>query len=111
MSDLVVWLTTILDEDEQMADLGHGLGGKSLTYFEADEFFGIEVNSNWLRADIAAKRAIIEAASNAITTAPERGYDFDSEQERAQATVWEQVLRLLASGYAARPGYDETWRP
>lgn len=106
-ADLVVWLTQILDEDQATAERGPGLASvPSLEYFETDEYIGIEANSRWLLADIAAKRAII-----ALHTGNGVGGGLPWCRSCGVMSPCD-TLRLLASAYVARPGYDyDGWRP
>jgi len=54
-------------------------------------------------ADIAAKRAILDEIVPAL-----EGYEWDAVAERSTT---ERLVRLLASAYADRPGYQEAWGP
>lgn len=129
-ADLIAWLTQILDEDAALAREcgdGHWSVGRfdrervsSADGFDTYNEGGIseEIAAHIARhdpaavlADIAAKRGIIEAASKAIADAVPNGKDWETDRARAMADAWEQALRLEASAYAGRPGYDEGWKP
>lgn len=124
MSDLVEWLTKILDEDEALARAVKPLGEvvvmggerhsetfghlrytvasedgypRTLGDPEADRHFARHDPAAVL-ADIAAKRAII-AECERVYRAKDREYG-DSSHDLADA-----VLDHLATAYASRPGY------
>lgn len=102
MSDLVEWLTKILDEDEKAAKRAGG----SITEMQNDNYGQLLVPSSWVLADIAAKRAIIAQHT------PDSALCFwTNEGWRTHDDEVCDTLRLLASAYADRPGYDESWRP
>jgi len=104
--DLVCWFRAVLDEDE--ANAREALGFVSVG------------GMRWL-ADIAAKRAILDAGS----VEPEPDCEPSETGDRIQfpgwgqptcsdncgPDVWWAVVRLLASAYSHRDGYQEAWRP
>lgn len=143
MADLVAWLTQILDEDEEAANLlgdrvwfvdGEGVFAEPTRVedpwredageYERDwdgDYHLQNRHTYWRRvldpaavlADIAAKRAIIALHQPdgierpVCTTCATQVVAGDLEGD-----PWPcPTARLLASGYAARPGYDEEWRP
>lgn len=123
MSELVEWLTKVLDEDE--ADFGRAAeaeaercrndGIPDATREQVMELWLSNGGTFWPRklADIAAKRAIIEECAywrNRVEQTADAG-PTSSNYGTDQYTVAAPILRLLASAYADRPGYDESWRP
>lgn len=134
MDDLVAWLTAQLDEDERLARSAVGVKGwcdelctgrwrtgPGGVGVEDDEYNIIvhdegmptaEQSEHIARhdpdavlADIAAKRAIVEACRDDLA---QRGDGaLDGEVDRP---TWD-VLTLLASAYADRPGYRQEWAP
>jgi hypothetical protein len=123
VSDLVAWLTKILDEEELRAPSEHYVSPESALYScpeSRTEPFGdlewgagtcdcgLAVRRTRMLADIAAKRAIITryVEVNDWVTAGHYNDEFASEQ-----IGLETALEILASAYADRPGYDESWRP
>lgn len=96
MSDLVAWLTQILDEDEKEAGYDK--------YRDDSWWMEGPFDADNVLADIAAKRAILALHS---------GDDDWPCQSAAGNWVYEPcpTLRLLASIYADRSGYDESWKP
>lgn len=85
--DLPNWLRARLDEDE--AALDEGLGGPC-------EGKGLHLWPDQARADIEAKRRIIDLATSVT--------EMSSETANA-------MLRALALRYAGRPGYRVEWLP
>lgn len=118
MSELVEWLTKILDEDEEVARDADGAH-----YFldygaETGEYLDRFPASAAL-ADIAAKRAII-----ALHGLVEMHIAFIDDELTGDhwcvvcgsvddaPVAWPcDTLRLLTSAYADRHGYREEWRP
>lgn len=135
MSDLVEWLTNILDEDEALAKhvgVEHGSGwyggGGSVGSTEsmyiavgpwsgeldaATSTFIAKSGPSAVLADIAAKRAILElhkptdwAGGHSCPICHEDYSWGPDDGDWPCATV-----KTLGSAYADRPGYDEAWRP
>jgi len=122
MDDLITWLRGLLDEDERVARAAAECGSWRL---EDEWAYGLGVGvarttapgfilpEQWdhirrhdpasVLADITAKRAILDEIVPAL-----EGYEWDAVAERSTT---ERLVRLLASAYADRPGYQEAWRP
>jgi hypothetical protein len=137
MDDLVQWLTTQLDEDEQTARAATpgpweqgGIGDFGWTVNFSRRNSGVETEDSeegyadaafiaeWDPArvlrEIEAKRRIAEChepwrASNGDTVCGRCGREHIDG--RAGGHFPCQTLRLLALPYAGRPGYREEWRP
>lgn len=133
MGELVEWLRAQLDEDARRATAAaeedgpdwHYDGRAVLTRREGDlvavgsrDFMEPERGEHIAAHDparvlreIDAKRRMIDAferTSHGERTAP---HDDMRDVARAKVDSWRFALRLLASVYADRPGYRETWRP
>ena len=90
MTDLVTWLRQQVADEERMP---------------------IAANRScieWAQADIAAKRAILDAYTEAIEfyNAP-----ANRHQPAGEVHGLYTALQWLAVPYASSPGYDESWRP
>jgi len=136
VSDLVAWLTSILDEDEQRVRDAIAPSGWDGT----PKFYGADTGAyrdDWglhtyhvaperVLADIAAKRAIFERLADLEADRKSVQADYAAwvhnqhdpgfaarfqERERNEIDGLRQAVRLLASAYADRPGYREEWRP
>jgi hypothetical protein len=129
---LVEWLTAILDEDERVARAASP--GPWRTNAEQDEVLAVDditvcdgfaLSNNQVRntvrhialhdpaavlADIAAKRAIIARVADdaALAEQPLRAQRA-SDMEWYLISMARDTLRLLASGYAHRDGFDPSW--
>lgn len=57
-------------------------------------------------ARIQAERSLLAEYRGAV-----QYYDRNSSAPAGEVTGLETALKIIASGYAARPGYDEGWRP
>lgn len=151
MSDLVEWLTNILDEDEAAAE-GNGtiawltfrepdgtMRYTAVASGEPDDHWCVDgeertnyasvrvvLDEHQMLADIAAKRAILELhqPSRPADTwywlereCAECGHRWhrDTPPGTPPTVIGPEVacptVRLLGTIYAARPGYDESWRP
>jgi hypothetical protein len=106
--DLITWLRSELDYDERIARRY-----KDGNYAEYEEHL---TTPDWVLADIAAKRAILDRYEDAVrldTSKP--GYDpvarLNVSLAKVLAPELERVVRLLALAYADRPGYRDEWRP
>lgn len=96
MADMITWLWACLDEDEAAARSWLERSGR----LEASVWAANAIQHHiWVLADIAAKRAILDYAERHGSTALMLSIAMD------------QIVRLLASAYAARPGYRDEWRP
>lgn len=124
--DLVQWLRAQLDEDERIA---RGTGQPSLSWqnFDMDSELRDDVNAGTVaytpregtRAHIAAhdparvlreidaKRAIVDRYAEVADS----DIDLPNDPEYAYANAYGEVVRQLATAYADRPGYLESWRP
>jgi hypothetical protein len=105
MSELVAWLTQILDEDEAYAS---GIGRPDGHYPDPYDP-GSPLHHQSLLADIAAKRAIIERY-NEVRTRPAGPDAYVNGIGMARVESFEMVVETLASAYADRSGYREDWR-
>lgn len=111
MSELVEWLTKILDEDSDPSETPHsagcnsmGGGWEALGLRECD--CGIPVQ--WL-ADIAAKRAII-----AEYVARDNDADLMLGPDSPRQREWSGLrlaVQIMATAYAERSGYRDEWKP
>ena len=100
MSDLVEWLTNILDEDERLVERSVGdVIGTCI-----DNYGRVIVSKTRLLADIAAKRAILKIYRDFL-----EGPMPTSPWESGQLKAIAKAVQHLASAYADRPGYDERW--
>ena len=133
MSDLLTWYRAQLDEDERIA-LAATQGewsvnsGRYAEYIVSDGGTCVVAGGRWgdeasvfettedaihiarhdpasVPADIAAKRAIVDKLEflTAGTT--------PSDRVRGLQAAYREVVRLLASAYAHRPGYLPEWSP
>ena len=108
MSDLVTWLRQELDADEQLAVDVHtaGCAAAQISYRISGACeCGMPA---WVVAEVAAKRAILDAYTEAAEF-----YDAPANRHHPAGEVhglW-TALRWLALPYASNPGYDESWRP
>lgn len=101
MTDLVAWLTQILDEDAEEAGYDK--------YRDDAWWMHGPFDADFVLADIAAKRAIIDEY-----VARDNDVDLmlgpDTERQR-QWTGLRLAVRILATAYADRPGYRDEWNP
>jgi hypothetical protein len=132
MDDLIAWLRGVLDEDERLAKMAaeearppwrfEVWGGDAFPYLyvlDANDEAVVDVGTEGIArhvaahnpaavlADIAAKRKILgdENDGAAVFAVHERGICWPQE-----LTDWaDDVIRLLASAYADRPGYRAEW--
>ena len=113
MTDLIAWLSEVLDGDEKRAEAqakwADGWLDPEPRFGVSHGFVGAPVrpNADQILADIKAKRAILEAHS----PDPRDPDVCTTCGEPLEYTVaWPcETARLLASAYADRPGYDEAW--
>lgn len=121
VSDLVEWLTKILNEDEETARAAQEVmrrndGTTQLRTRDLLEQMPAayqKFSYRWIAprvlADIAAKQAIIELHQQGGTIPP---HCWICQGSMPQGWAYPcETLRLLASAYADRSGYDESWRP
>lgn len=132
MSDLVAWLTKILDEDERWAASGANFHNWSpRNPWQLDDAVSVrDIAVNGIRvgtistdydehvtrhdpasvlADIAAKRAIIDEY-----VARDKDADLMLGPDCLRQREWSGLrlaVQLMATGYAARPGYRDEWKP
>lgn len=105
MSDLVEWLTKILDEDEAGGFVGRDDRERGWLTKDRDgprpddEYLATHIGMGWVLADIAAKRAIIARCRKLLELAPSE-WEYSDAPELARA-----VLHDMATAYADRPGY------
>lgn len=95
MGELIDFLTACIDEDEAAA-FGNDPAGYVM--MAVGDRIGTTVGGRRLRAECAAKRAIVEHL------APEVGRGYATSEQA------EGVLMVLAQPYADRPGWREEWR-
>lgn len=123
MSDLVEWLTKVLDGDEEIvctAATEHAIEHDHYGWAHIDwngpeaEALGQLFSPAAVLADIAAKRARIALHQVEWRQRPDHEIG-DSDDPWCAACLDEAwpcpTLRLEVSAYADRPGYDESWRP
>lgn len=123
MSDLVKFLTAALDEDERVAQAvaaemvrvadQYVPGGEpdptDAGMYESEDGRNtpaVVVGPARVLADVAAKRAIVEQASEHVRDEP----IMTRNRVHPVLTPWAYVLRTIAQPYAARPGFDPAWR-
>ena len=130
MTDLVQWLRTQLDEDERIARAADPGPWKSESLGRHDQaaiklaastsliqFDGSRAAANGMHAarhdparvlrEVEAKRRIVDAHERRPMP---KGDTADCAQ--CWGAVWPcPTLRLLASVYDGRPGYQESWHP
>lgn len=111
MNELTTWLRVQLDEDERIARAAHPKLGFVLGFVEigspeidADEAHIANWDAERVLAEIAAKRAILDAYERADAAA-----EFPN-REGGIAEGLEDAVRLLAQPYAGRDGWREEWR-
>jgi len=102
---LVAWLRACLDEDEHDPDPIGAQPWADLASVLTGPF-----DPAFIRADIAAKRAILDRYQRACIV----------PQSEASGILWRRigyrqacldVVQNIATVYADRPGYREEWRP
>jgi hypothetical protein len=117
--DLASWLTHIWDEEGRLAERA----GDWLTAPEIDNYGHLTVPSAWMLARIAADRKILALHKPTPTTLEEvdgREVEADSFEEIVSREVncmacagYPEApcptLRLLASPYKGREGWQEEW--
>lgn len=112
MSNMVAWLTEILDTDER--GWQHRIKLEGTGKAESLQMFGLRFPELML-ADIAAKRAIVQLHRETDWFSPSKlGCEICHDDPSWGPDVIEgpcATLRLLASAYADRPGYDAAWKP
>lgn len=126
MSELVEWLTKVLDEDEDLARDAHYDGQawlpeeESVLSFPVDDVVYIADRKADARhiahhspaavlADIAAKRAII-----AECVARDTDVDLMLGPDCLRQREWSGLrlaVQLMATAYTDRPGYRDEWKP
>lgn len=114
MTDLTVFLRRCLDEDEAVADAvvehlcNGGERGFSLDKGDLPEPVRqhiLHTTPGRLRAEVEAKRRILDLTE--LEQTEDGGPLFLGGYGEA---YWD-VVRLLTTVFADRPGYDESWRP
>lgn len=126
--EMIGWLEKIWDEDEKAAkwastDLEEVLRmradqvvmrSKRRHQKDADgTWHTMQWAADWVKvagppvtlARIAAERALLAEYRETAT------YYDNVSAPAGEVTGLETALKIIASGYAARPGYDEGWRP
>ncbi|MFL1903108.1 DUF6221 family protein [Streptomyces tauricus] len=129
MDELVRWLGEQLDEDERiaravedrsapfdgqwMADGNSAvrtLNGHVLFYRHGADPLKPGLVDHVVAHDPARVLREIEAKRDLLRVA-ERAHDYHETFVNGFASALEGTLRLFAAAYAARPGYQESWRP
>lgn len=100
MSELVEWLTKVLDEDER--GFKFRIDQERNPQVEQLQMWGRPL-AEMMLADVAAKRAIIGLHMGGVSYPEDCGL---CNEGMPCGTV-----RHLASAYADRSGYNESWRP
>lgn len=109
--DLIVWLRAQLDEDERGINewIEVPWDGLLSSPLRAVHEITEQVGVQRMRAEVAAKRAILDS--------------YDEDEDRVTFGHWTscsdscpgnviyEVVKLLASVYADRPGYRDEWKP
>lgn len=112
MDELIAFLNERLAEDERLAIAARDEPETGWWWSEdaesAPERHIARHDPARVLADVAAKRAIVEAYEGAEL---ERGDDPNDETRIADATTLRWVVCVLASAYAQHPDYREEWRP
>lgn len=127
VDDLIAWWRGVLDEDETDLEDAHPLGCNGYPLGADDEFDPgrCDCRVRPRLADIAAKRAILDRYQATadeyarhkrdLTPAPQNHrLEFVRGVVGTTSTMTgtlRDVIRLLASAYADRPGWQEAWRP
>jgi hypothetical protein len=109
MSDLVAWLTQILDEDEARYRTDAGPEEHREQALNSPDLNESYIVSEAIRKleDISAKRVIVAHAERWFRTLHETPEGWTEKTCTAYRMAMEWTLRQLASAYADRPGYDE----
>lgn len=117
VEDLAAWLTQIWDEDQAVAlgAEGHsvfdGTGVVADRHARGTVVVRSPVARHIARHDPAAALARI-AADRQILAACQRVYRAkDREYGDGSHDLADEILDLLATPYADRPGYREEWKP
>ena len=110
MDDLTAFLRARLDEDEAAAKNERVLFGPFPETIKEWKGWLVIKKQEQVLAEVAAKRAILDLASDAT------GYHMQVEQEFAvepldKPYVGELILRRLAAVYSGHPDYRPEWKP
>lgn len=113
MDELVTWLRGCLDEDERVAERVRQAYANEEFWAPAAVInaFALVDPARALR-EVEVKRGVIRLYENAA--AAQRAGSASrivATQDAAASEVLYEVVRLLASAYADRAGYQEAWRP
>ena len=115
MDELITWLRGVLDEDERLArEATHYNMITIESRSRSEEDHARRHDPESVLADIAAKRAILDARGSdafqaAAVTLTDAGWD--GVPADALDAAWLYLVRLLASAYAGRPGYRRDRQP
>ena len=112
MDELITWLRGVLDEDENRYR-GALEDWQPPEEWDSGDAVDDMHHWQWVLADIAAKRAILDLHNAAVArvSAPLIAGDRPSMVDAEIASALQRTARLLASAYADRPGYRSEWRP
>jgi hypothetical protein len=105
---IVEFLEARIDEDEARASSGWSrLGG---TRWETDNYGRDFLTPSAVRAECAAKRAIIKLAKHASEVEREfDDYEWQGTVKRSEPLAGYAILFALASVYADHPDYRQEW--
>lgn len=104
MSEVVDWLKAQLDEAERMADRASAAGMHGIESTD-EEAWSHLCDLEAVRADIEAKRGLIEAYAEAVAFYEGPGRNVPALEAHY---LWMAILHI-AKAYRHRLGYQETW--
>lgn len=107
--DIAAWLTAIWDEDEKSVERAVG-DSPSAPPITVDNYGYLTVSRSVMLARISAERALLARYVELVEWRDWLEPDASGGAHIAVEYMWEAV-KIIASGYAARPEYDEAWRP
>jgi len=111
--DLVTFLRARLDEDEAVArEVQDAPKAPKPWALWADGYWAfVAADPARILAEVAAKRAIADAASEAFGAYQTRMTGTEIRQNEGERLAFTTTLRHLAAVYASHPGYREEWKP
>jgi hypothetical protein len=102
------FLEARIDEDEARASSGWSSFGVSR--WETDNYGRDFLTPSAVRAECAAKRAIIELAEQSSEVEQEfDDYEWQGTVNRSEPLVGDAILFALAAVYKDHPGYRQDW--
>lgn len=113
MTELIDWLNAQLDEDERMLER---LTASFMHGFETndEEPWGHFTDERRLRADLEAKRRILDEIvdeANSLDHSVDQDRRVGIRDDTVEPYLGDLLLKVLASAYRHRSGYQEAWRP